>query len=131
MAGGKFIPKGVFDMREYKKNNQIYNVRSLVITTFDLEKKSVYLLGALPKGSIVQGIYKKAKDGTVTALTPTMVKVGDINDIANGTLLAANMVAGDKADIFIENDTDATKEADGEIIITFIDTTYTSGPYAG
>lgn len=131
MAGGKFIPKGVFDMREYKKNNQVYNVRALVITTFDLEPNSKYLLGALPKGAIVQSIFKKAKDGTVTTLTPTMLKVGDINDTANGTLLKASMIAGDKADIFVENADAAVKDADGEIIITFIDTAYTSGPYAG
>lgn len=124
MPGGRQIPSDVIDLREYKKNNQVRDYKNLVIAPFAGEANKTYLIGALPKGAAVISVLKLA-DNTLAAATD--VKVGDINDSANGAAIAANTVYPDGGDLFV---TPATAQTNG-YVIAYMNTGITDGAYAG
>lgn len=126
MAGGRQIPADVIDLREYKKNNQVRDIKNLVIQPFSAEANKTYLLGALPKGCIVMSHLKLAAGATATD-ADTELKVGDINDLANGAEIAANKVYPDGGDIWI---TPAAGQTNG-YVIQYMNTDITDGAYAG
>ena len=126
MAGGRQIPADVIDLREYKKNNQVRDIKNLVIQPFSAEANKTYLLGALPKGCIVMSHLKLAA-GATAADTGTELKVGDINDLANGAEIAANKVYPDGGDIWIAP---AAGQTNG-YVIQYMNTDITDGAYAG
>lgn len=126
MAGGRQIPADVIDLREYKKNNQVRDIKNLVIQPFSAEANKTYLLGALPKGCIVMSHLKLAAGATATD-ADTELKVGDINDSANGVEIAANKVYPDGGDIWI---TPAAEQTNG-YVIQYMNTDITDGAYAG
>lgn len=126
MAGGRQIPADVIDLREYKKNNQVRDIKNLVIQPFSAEANKTYLLGALPKGCIVMSHLKLAAGATATD-TDTELKVGDINDLANGAEIAANKVYPDGGDIWIAP---AAGQTNG-YVIQYMNTDITDGAYAG
>ena len=126
MAGGRQIPADVIDLREYKKNNQVRDIKNLVIQPFSAEANKTYLLGALPKGCIVMSHLKLAAGATATD-TDTELKVGDINDSANGAEIAANKVYPDGGDIWIAP---AAGQTNG-YVIQYMNTDITDGAYAG
>lgn len=126
MAGGRQIPADVIDLREYKKNNQVRDIKNLVIQPFSAEANKTYLLGALPKGCIVMS-HLKLEAGATATDTDTELKVGDINDLANGAAIAANKVYPDGGDIWI---TPAAEQTNG-YVIQYMNTDITDGAYAG
>lgn len=126
MAGGRQIPADVIDLREYKKNNQVRDIKNLVIQPFSAEANKTYLLGALPKGCIVMS-HLTLEAGATAADTATELKVGDINDSANGAKIAANKVYPDGGDIWI---TPAAGQTNG-YVIQYMNTDITDGAYAG
>ena len=125
MAGGRQIPADVIDLREYKKNNQVRDIKNLVIQPFSAEANKTYLLGAIPKGAAIQSINKFTPTAVGTAATD--IKVGDINDVASGTTLAANTVYVDGGDIWIK----PTAVQTNGYIISYMNTGITDGAYAG
>lgn len=126
MAGGRQIPADVIDLREYKKNNQVRDIKNLVIQPFSAEANKTYLLGALPKGCIVIS-HLKLEAGATATDADTELKVGDINDSANGAAIAANKVYPDGGDIWI---TPAAEQTNG-YVIQYMNTDITDGAYAG
>lgn len=124
MPGGRQIPSDVIDLREYKKNNQVRDYKNLVIAPFAAEANKTYLIGALPKGAAVISVQKLSANALAAA---TDVKVGDINDYANGTAIAANTVYPDGGDLFI---TTGTAQTNG-YVIAYMNTGITDGAYAG
>ena len=126
MAGGRQIPADVIDLREYKKNNQVRDIKNLVIQPFSAEANKTYLLGALPKGCIVMS-HLKLEAGATATDTDTKLKVGDINDSTNGVDIAANKVYPDGGDIWI---TPTAGQTNG-YVIQYMNTDITDGAYAG
>lgn len=130
MAGGRQIPADVIDLREYKKNNQVRDIKNLVIQPFSAEANKTYLLGALPKGCIVMS-HLKLVAGATAIDTDTELKVGDINDLVKGVeiaaKIAANKVYPDGGDIWI---TPAVDQTNG-YVIQYMNTDITDGAYAG
>lgn len=124
MPGGRQIPSDVIDLREYKKNNQVRDYKNLVIAPFAAEANKTYLIGALPKGAAVISVQKLSANALAAA---TDVKVGDINDSANGAAIAANKVYPDGGDLFI---TPAAAQTNG-YVIAYMNTGITDGAYAG
>lgn len=124
MPGGRQIPSDVIDLREYKKNNQVRDYKNLVIAPFAAEANKTYLIGALPKGAAVISVQKLSANALAAA---TDVKVGDINDSANGAAIAANTVYPDGGDLFI---TPAAAQTNG-YVIAYMNTGITDGAYAG
>lgn len=122
---GRQIPSDVIDLREYKKNNQVRDIKNLVIQPFSAEANKTYLLGALPKGAAVTAVNKFT--ATAIGAAATDVKVGDINDTANGTTLSTNTVYADGGDLWIAPD---AAQTDG-YIINYMNTDITDGAYAG
>lgn len=125
MAGGRQIPSDVIDLREYKKNNQVRDIKNLVIQPFSAEANKTYLLGALPKGAAVTAVNKFT--ATAIGAAATDVKVGDINDAVNGTTLGTNKVYADGGDLWIAP---GAAQTDG-YIISYMNTDITDGAYAG
>ncbi len=128
MAGGRQIPADVIDLREYKKNNQVRDIKNLVIQPFVAEANTTYLLGALPKGAAVTAI-NKFTDTKVDAVAATDadVKIGDINDSENGNSLKNNTIYPNGGDIFII----PTGTQKNGYIISYMNTDITDGAYAG
>lgn len=125
MPGGRQIPSDVIDLREYKKNNQVRDFKNLVIAPFAAEANKTYLLGAIPKGAVIVGI--QSIEGTTITDGAADLKVGDINDYANGVALANNKIHPDGGDLFI---TPAAAQTKG-YIIRYMNTGITDGAYAG
>jgi hypothetical protein len=125
MAGGRQIPADVIDLREYKKNNQVRDIKNLVIQPFSAEANKTYLLGAIPKGAAIQSINKFT--ATAVGAAATDIKVGDINNVASETTLTANKVYVDGGDIWIKPTVDQTNG----YIISYMNTGITDGAYAG
>lgn len=125
MPGGRQIPSDVIDLREYKKNNQVRDFKNLVIAPFAGEAKKTYLLGAIPKGAVIVGI--QSIDGTKIIDGGADLKVGDINDSANGATINTNRVYTDGGDLFV---TPTVTQTNG-YIIRYMNTGITDGAYAG
>ena len=125
MAGGRQIPADVIDLREYKKNNQVRDIKNLVIQPFSAEANKTYLLGALPKGAAVTAVNKFT--ATAVGAAATDLLIGDINDSANGAAVAANTVYPNGGDIWIAP---AAGQTNG-YVIQYMNTDITDGAYAG
>ena len=125
MAGGRQIPADVIDLREYKKNNQVRDIKNLVIQPFSAEANKTYLLGALPKGAAVTAVNKFT--ATAVGAAATDLLIGDINDSANGAAVAANTVYPNGGDLFI---TPGATQTNG-YIVSYMNTDITDGAYAG
>lgn len=124
MATARLIPSDVVDLREYKKNNQVRDIKNLVIQPFAAEANKTYLLGAIPKGALIFSMNKIVNGATSQT---TDLKVGDIADTANGTALAQNKIYSDGGDLYI---TPAAEQNQG-YIIAYMNTGITDGAYAG
>lgn len=124
MPGGRQIPSDVIDIREYKKNNQVRDYKNLVISPFAAEANKTYLIGALPKGAAVISIQKLAANALSAA---TDVKIGDINDSANGAAIAVNTVYPGGGDLWIAP---GAAQTNG-YVIAYMNTGITDGAYAG
>lgn len=132
MAGGRQINADVIDLREYKKNNQVRDVKNLVIQPFVAEANKIYLLGALPKGAAVTTIYKFNDDNTIEKIETTEttnIQIGDINDINNNnnSKLKNNEIYPKGGDLWITNE----KKTTSGYIISYMNTDITDGAYAG